>query len=106
MVQHNLGIRHFHRHRKPHFKGWKRVLDRGMAKIALLGPMVALPQVFHVWTTRDASNLSPITWFTWLVLAFVWLAYGGLHKERPIVAVNIGWIIINTSIVVGIILYG
>ncbi|MBI4153270.1 hypothetical protein HY497_01990 [Candidatus Woesearchaeota archaeon] len=108
MVHHSLGLRHYEKHKKlqPHSNRWKQYLDRGMFFVALIGPLVTLPQVVKIWSAKDASNLSPITWSTWLALAFVWLIYGVSHNEKPIVAVNIGWILINTSIVLAILLYG
>ena len=111
MVPHGLVMRHLSARKKkklepyPHPNKWKRFFDKVIYVAAILGPLLTLPQVTKLWVTRDASSLALSTWVTWLVLAFVWLTYGILHKERPIIAVNIGWILVHTSIVVGIMLY-
>ncbi|MEX0920030.1 MAG: PQ-loop domain-containing transporter [Candidatus Pacearchaeota archaeon] len=73
---------------------------------SVAGPIMTLPQVIKIYTEQSAVGLSPITWASYLFIAFFWLAYGVFIKNRPIVLANILWITMHVLIISGIYLYG
>jgi MtN3 and saliva related transmembrane protein len=83
----------------------KRFLDRVMPYIAPIGPLATLPQVYQVFLTQDTNGFSATTWITWTILSVVWLFYGLLHKEMPIVISNAISIALQSVIVIAIFLY-
>jgi len=109
----NQGQHHLHlRKRKyekleplPHPEGLKRFLDKTMVFIATAGPIAALPQVFDVFFTKNVSGLSFTTWSLWTLLSCVWLLYGILHKELPIIVSNVLYILLQGLVVVAILVY-
>jgi MtN3 and saliva related transmembrane protein len=89
----------------PHPESLKRLLDKTMVFIAVVGPLATLPQVFQVFSTQDAKGLSLITWSLWTVLSFLWCIYGAVHKETPIVVSNAIYIVLQGAVIVAIFLY-
>lgn len=94
------------RHDILHQKKYVRALDRMVLIIGILGPLFTLPQVWQIWATKDAQGLNIVTWFSWIIFTIFWLIYGLAHREKPIIVNNILWILIHTTAIAGIILYG
>ncbi len=84
----------------------KRFLDHIMVFIAIAGPIAALPQIFDVMFTHNVDGLSPATWAAWTVLSVIWLIYGWLHREPPIIASNVLYIVLQGYVVWAIFTYG
>ena len=89
----------------PHPDAFKRFLDKIMMGVALIGPLATLPQVYQVFMTQDTKGLSLVTWTVWVLLSCVWLVYGLLHKEMPIVLSNLIYIVLQGAVVSAILLY-
>jgi MtN3 and saliva related transmembrane protein len=110
----NPGEHHLHQRKRiykrlepiPNPKALKRFLDRIMVFIATAGPIAVLPQMFDVFFTKNVTGLSLTTWTLWTLLSFVWLLYGVLHKEPPIIVSNILYIVLQGLVVGGILMYG
>jgi MtN3 and saliva related transmembrane protein len=113
MVHDSHGLHHFHKRKISKQKketqkvvARKQFLDKGIYAIGVLGPIMTLPQVFKIWVEKNATGVSLISWSAYLIIASIWLIYGVIHKEKPII-VNYGaWIVFHSSVIVGIILYG
>ncbi len=90
----------------PHPNAFKRFLDRFMYVVAIGGPLSTLPQVFQVFETRDVSSLSFTTWGLWFLLSIVWLIYGFVHKDMPIIISQMLYVALNGVIVLMIFVYG
>jgi len=114
MVKDAHGPHHFHRRRRihqkhekyPHPDKLKRYMDHAIYFGALITPIMTLPQVAKIWVDKNASGISLISWVTYLFAAFFWLAYGIVHKEKPIILTNVLWIGLHSVIIAGTILYG
>lgn len=110
----SLGVRHVARRQKKvrRAKGFptrasvlKDALDILIYPVAIVGPLALLPQVIKLYTVQDASGFALSTWLILGLFNLVWLYYGVVHKERPIVATNIMLAFLNFSIVFGILLF-
>lgn len=78
-----------------------------MAIVAAIAyPASAIPQVIKIFTTKDAADLSLITWLSWTLLELFLLAYGIAHKLRPVIISGVLWTIAYVFIIVGILIYG
>ena len=86
---------------KPH-----PVLDRLIYVAAIASPIMTLPQLWKIWIEQNASGISVITWSTYLIVSFVWLYYGVVHKERVIIFNQLIWLIMIPGIIIGTVLYG
>ena len=111
--QHIEPIHHYHVRKRvhhwfkdyPHPKWGKRFLDRGVFFIGALGPLVTLPQLYSIWSTKDASGLSLFTWIAYIFIALFWITYGAAHQEHSIIFTYSCWILIHVAMVFGIYLY-
>ena len=105
------GLHHIHLRKRvykllepyPHPRALKRLLDRMMLFISLVGPVATIPQVIQLYTTRDAAGLSLITWSTWVALSSLWFVYGLIHKEPPIWVSNAIYVVLEGAVVAGIV---
>ncbi len=89
----------------PHQNFWIRSLDKLLLVVAILGPIAALPQVFHLFATKATDGLSLFSWISFTILNVPWIIYGIVHKERPIITAYVLWFLINLSMSIGIIIY-
>lgn len=83
----------------------KRNFDRLVYAAAIVGPLFALPQLWTIFVNRNVAGLSLFTWASFAALSAVWLVYGILHDEKPIILAQAIWIAIHLSVVASIILY-
>lgn len=58
-----------------------------------------LPQVLKVWRTRSAADLSLPMFVLLLTGIVLWLAYGIVLRDAPIIAANLVSLLLNLSIV-------
>ena len=54
----------------------------------LLTTLAFVPQALHIWRTRSARDISLHTFSAFTVGVFLWLVYGILKAEWPIVIWN------------------
>lgn len=68
-------------------------------------PLFELPQAYLIYSRQDASDVSVLTWAYFAVSSIAWLLYGLRQRIRPIVFAYSLYLLIETSIVIGIIRY-
>ncbi|OGH02516.1 MAG: hypothetical protein A2798_02615 [Candidatus Levybacteria bacterium RIFCSPHIGHO2_01_FULL_37_17] len=95
------GINHFHGHKKP-----VTPFDHLMYAVALIAPLLTVPQFLDVWIRKDASGLSLFTWSAYTVMSFLWLLYWKEHHKTWILLGHIIILLLNAGIVLGILIYG
>ncbi|MFA5933246.1 MAG: SemiSWEET family transporter [Microgenomates group bacterium] len=83
---------------------FKYFIDKGVYCVSFLGIFVVLPQTLKIWVDKDTSGVSIITWIGFLIGSLFWLFYGIIHKEKPIIFTNLAGILMNLSIIFGLIL--
>ena len=107
------GLNHYHQ-RKRFYEKYEpipskdrtiRFMDRAIYVVGVAGPIMTIPQVWEIWINKNAAGVSALTWGSYLILAFFWLFYGIIHKEKPIVFTNVLWIVLQTIIVIGVLMY-
>ena len=55
---------------------------------ALLTTLAFLPQAIKVWRTRSTKDISLLTFIAFCVGVVLWLSYGILTQDLPLIAVN------------------
>jgi uncharacterized protein with PQ loop repeat len=90
----------------PHPVKWKASLDRLIIWVSIFGPFSAIPQVAKIWLEREASGVSVVSWALNFLLACVWLFYGIVHKEKPIIINSSLWMCMHVLVIIGTIKYG
>lgn len=82
------------------------VIDRLMMVASIIHPLTAIPQVYQIYSTHNASGVSLATWFAFMTIGLVFLAYGIAHRLKPFICNQILWFIVDFLVVIGIFLYG
>ena len=113
LIQSN-GLHHFHRRKRiyinhepyPHPNKWKRLMDKLIYIVGIIGPIMTIPQILKIWIDKNAAGISVITWFTYTIISIFWLIYGMMHKEKPIIFTSFLLFIFDAFVVVGAIMFG
>ena len=76
-------------------------LERFLRVLSVLTMLMTVPQVWAVWSSRDAAGVSPLSWGAYLFSACLWFIYGLQKHDKTIYLACIGWIVLDAAIVVG-----
>ena len=84
---------------------WNQLVAKAAYIVALAGPLSSVPQIYEIWSERNAAGVSFMTWTLFLVTSIVWLVYGISKGDRPLIISNALWIVGEIIIMVGAALY-
>ena len=90
----------------PHPIKWKASLDKFIIWVSIFGPLSAIPQVLKIWGGKDATGVSALSWFLNFLLGSIWLFYGIVHREKPIIINSSLWMCMHVLIIIGTLKYG
>ncbi|MCX6762259.1 MAG: SemiSWEET family transporter [Candidatus Moranbacteria bacterium] len=91
--------------KKKNKKRIRGTVDHLVYGVVIVGPMMNLPQLFQIRINKSAKNISIITWASFALFSFIWLLYGLVHKEKPLIIMNSALILIQGLIVAGALFY-
>lgn len=97
----------FH-HVRPHKRsliGVHPILDKIVYVSGIVSLLMMFPQLKLIYGEKISQGIEPITWFTLAVLDIPWIIYGLIHRERPLVFIYTGWLVVNILIFIGAIIY-
>jgi len=69
-------------------------------------PLITLPQIFEIYSSKSAEDVSLITWVGYLLFGITFLVYGLVFKLKPIWVGQIIWVTMQLITVIGILIYG
>ena len=110
----SLGVRHILRRRIKLKEGkepferisvLKTALDILMYPVAVVAPLALVPQVWQLYATHNASSISMPTWAILVFFNMLWIFYGWVHRDKPIIITNIMFGFFNFLVALGVILY-
>lgn len=107
-VFHHLHLRkriHKNLEKYPHKQKDKQILDIIVYIAGILGPFMTLPQIWKIYIEQNAAGVSLLSWISYTIIAGIWVWYGLVHKEKPILISNLIWIFMDFAVVFGILLY-
>ena len=110
----NIGKHHQHVRKRlyknleeyPHNNKYKHIMDVVVYFGSFFGVLITIPQVWTIWIDHNVSGVSLFTWGGYFIAAIMWLIYGFLHKEKPIIISNGFSVILYAMICAGILVYG
>lgn len=82
-----------------------RFIDGMIYFVAIATPLMTFPQVWEIWINKSIDGVSVATWIAYLLASVCWLAYGILHRDKPIIYTQTLWIIFSAMVVVGLFVY-
>lgn len=65
-----------------------------------------VPQVWRTWKTRDVSGISLPTFLILTVGLAMWLAYGLMIGDLPLIVANAAMVVLTSAIVVMKLVFG
>ncbi|MFC1705113.1 PQ-loop domain-containing transporter [Nanoarchaeota archaeon] len=89
----------------PHPHKGVRFLDNLLLVIAIIGPLANLPQILRIFSLKNAMGVSVWTFSLYALFDFPWIAYGIVHKEKPIIIAYSLWLITNLIVITGALIY-
>ena len=89
----------------PHPNPRFRFLDNLLLVIAVIGPLVNVPQMLKIYSLKSAMGVSLATFSLYAFFDIPWIAYGIVHKEKPIVIAYALWLVTNIVVIAGILAY-
>jgi len=83
-----------------------RFLRRMLGAVSLFTMLMTMPQVMTIWVGRQAAGVSLLSWSAYLVAAVFCLWYGIQKRDKNIYLACVGWILLDSGVIVGAIVYG
>jgi uncharacterized protein with PQ loop repeat len=81
------------------------VIRRLIGSLSIFTMLMTIPQVLTIWVSHRAAGVSMLSWSAYLVSAVVWLWYGLQKHDKNIYLPCIGWILLDSAVIVGVIFY-
>ena len=83
-----------------------RSIKRVLGSLSIFTMVMTVPEVLKIWVSHQASGISMLSWCAYLVSAGVWLWYGLQKHDKNIYLPCMGWIVLDTAVIVGALVYG
>lgn len=99
MVQHHH-VRHYKKKKEE-----KEPFDYVVYFFMIATPLFELPQAYTIHSSKSAESVSPYTWGFFFIASFVWLAYAIRNKLKPLIIMYSMYLVVEASIVAGIVMY-
>lgn len=73
--------------------------------VAVVQPLMVLPQVYKIFSSKSATDVSLMTWSMLLFFNLSNFVYGWVFRIKPLIIGNSIWMIVYLLVVVGILIY-
>lgn len=81
------------------------LLDRTLEVAGSITNVVNLHQTYKIWKQEDASDVSLLVWVAFVFYSTLFLIYGSVHKEKPIIIIYIFALLSQLSVVLSILYF-
>lgn len=83
----------------------KKLIDKLIYVAAIIYPLTTIPQILDIYIGKSSQNVSLATWLMYDLFTFVFLWYAIEKKLKPLVIEYCMWILAQSIVVAGILLY-
>lgn len=107
-VIHHQSLRkrvHSKRQKYPHPNAKVRWFDRIIILVGVFNAVATIPQVLQIWIGQDATGVSLVSWLYYTFGSTMFLIYGIIHKELPIIVNYSIAIVLYALVVIGTLMY-
>ncbi len=95
-----------HRKNNQNFNRTAKILENICMLFTFVMPLTTLPQMHMTYNLQDATGLSLWMWVLYCFACIPFLLYGIMFKIKPIIFLNVNWLIVQGIMIFGIIRYG
>ena len=92
-------------HAVPH-KIQDDLLRRMLGGMSVFTLVMTVPQIVTIWWTHQAAGVSILSWGAYLASAVLWLLHGLKRRDKNIYLPCIGWIVLDSAVIAGALVYG
>lgn len=79
-----------------------KLFEQFMLFFATVEPIATIPQILQVWQHKNTEGVSMLTWFFYTVTSCVWLIYGFIKRDKPLIISGILWVASQSLVVIGL----
>jgi uncharacterized protein with PQ loop repeat len=81
------------------------LMQRALGSMSVFTMLMTLPQIAAIWWHHEATGVSIASWSAYLVSALLWLRHGIMERDKNIYLPCIGWIVLDSAVIIGAVLY-
>jgi uncharacterized protein with PQ loop repeat len=78
-------------------------LERTLRYLSVATMLMTVPQILTIWIGGNVGGVSIISWASYLFSACLWFVYGIQKRDKTIYLACIGWIVLDSAVVIGVI---
>ena len=82
------------------------LVKRLLGTLSIFTLVMTVPQALTIWVGHRAAGISILSWGAYLVSAAVWLCYGLQKRDKNIYLPCLGWIMADSAVIIGALVYG
>ena len=83
----------------------KTVMSRLLGVMSVFTMLMTVPQVLTIWVGHQAAGVSVVSWSAYLFSAILWFWYGLQQRDKNIYLPCVGWVVLDTAVIVGAVIY-
>jgi uncharacterized protein with PQ loop repeat len=83
----------------------KTVMSRLLGTMSVFTMLMTVPQVLTIWMGHQAAGVSVVSWSAYLLSAILWFWYGLQKRDKNIYLPCVGWVGLDTAVIVGAVIY-
>ena len=96
---------HLKKQKYPHPNKYIHFLDDTCIVFSVLMPSTTIPQIWRIFAYQKVDGLSLLMWVLYCVGVIPFFIYGIVHREKPLIILNVLWLIAQVTIITGILMY-
>lgn len=73
--------------------------------VAVVQPIMVLPQAIQIFANHSARDVSLLTWVMLLIFNTANFVYALVFNIKPIIINNLIWMVVDALVVVGVLIY-
>jgi uncharacterized protein with PQ loop repeat len=81
-------------------------MSRVLGSMSIFTMLMTIPQVLTIWVGHQAAGVSLVSWSAYLVSALLWFWYGIQKRDKNIYLACVGWIVLDSAVIAGVLAYG
>ncbi|HTE15858.1 MAG TPA: hypothetical protein VK642_12345 [Burkholderiales bacterium] len=82
------------------------IFSRLLGGMSVFTMLMTVPQVLTIWVSHQAAGVSVVSWSAYLLSAVLWFWYGLQKKDKNIYLPCVGWVGLDTAVIIGTVIYG
>ena len=88
-----------------HAASSETVFSRVLGAMSVFTMLMTVPQVLTIWVGHQAAGVSVVSWSAYLLSAILWFWYGLQKRDKNIYLPCVGWVGLDTAVIVGAVIY-